>query len=151
MINNAFYEQLILLLKKIYQDKVLLLAIVTVMILSTGNFYNKLFLGFEPLQYSIFSYDKSQHFLASIILVRFFYWIIDNNQTNISIKNKLIYSAGLALGIYGLIWEPFELITFILQDNLRDQFILELMDVPLDWIYDILGVLISHFLGYRTF
>ncbi|WP_455142818.1 hypothetical protein [Candidatus Hodarchaeum mangrovi] len=151
MLNSAFHEQFASLLKRIYQDKVLLLAIVTLIIISLGNFYNKLFLDFEPLQYSIFSYDKSQHFLASIILVRCFYWVIDNNQSNITIKNKLIYSAGLALGIYGLIWEPFELLTFIFQDNLRDQFILELMDVPLDWIYDILGVLVSHLLGYRTF
>ena len=135
-------------LYKIYlKDRILLFAIVVVSLLTIGNYFNKYYLGFEPLQYSFFSYDKILHFLSSIIIVRVLYGVI-SHWDNEKIKNPRLIASILALVIYGLLWEPFELFTFIVQESLHDQFWLEVFDVPLDWLYDFAGVLLSNFLGY---
>ena len=135
-------------LSSIYlKDRILLFAIIVVSILTIGNIFNKLFLGFEPLQYSFFSYDKILHFLASIIIVRLLYRLIlyiDHDR----IKQPRLIASILTLVFYGLIWEPFELFTFLIQESHSAQFWSEVLDVPIDWLYDIAGVLLSNFLGY---
>jgi hypothetical protein len=50
--------------------------------------------------------------------------------------------------LYGFLWEPFELMTFLIQESKSDQFWAEVFDVPLDWVYDLAGILLSNFLGY---
>jgi hypothetical protein len=129
------------------RDRILLFAIVVVSILTVGNFFNKLFLGFEPLQYSFFSYDKILHFLASIIIVRILYRILIFLEID-RIKQPRLIASILTLILYGLIWEPFELFTFVIQESRNAQFWSEVFDVPLDWLYDIAGVLLSNYLGY---
>ncbi len=129
------------------KDRILLFAIVVVSILTVGNFFNKLYLGFEPLQYSFFSYDKILHFLSSIIIVRVLYGFILHLDTE-KVKHPRLIASILTLVLYGLLWEPFELFTFMVQESHRDQFWLEVFDVPLDWLYDFAGVLLSNFLGY---
>ena len=135
-------------LMQIYmKDRILLFAIVVIGILSIGNIVNKIFLGFEPVQYSFFSYDKILHFLLSVIIVRIIYrfiLFIDGDR----LKHPRLIASVLTFVLYGLMWEPFELFTFLIQESHRDQFWQEFFDVPLDWAYDIAGVLMSNFLGY---
>ena len=132
---------------KYMKDRILLFAIIVVSILTVGNIFNKLFLGFEPLQYSFFSYDKILHFLASFIIVRVLYRLLLSLESD-RIKQPRLIASILTLILYGLIWEPFELFTFLIQDSRSTQFWSEVFDVPFDWLYDIAGVLLSNFLGY---
>ena len=119
-------------LMQIYmKDRILLFAIVVISILSIGNIVNKIFLGIEPVQYSLFSYDKILHFLLSVIIVRVIYrflLFIDVDR----LKHPRLIASVLTLVLYGLIWEPFELFTFLIQESHRDQFWREVFDVPLD-------------------
>jgi hypothetical protein len=138
------FRELMLIYMK---DRILLFAIVVISILSLGNIVNKIILGFEPVQYSFFSYDKILHFLLSVIIVRIIYRFIlflDGDR----LKHPRLIASVLTFVLYGLIWEPFELFTFLIQESHRDQFWQEFFDVPLDWAYDIAGVLMSNFLGY---
>lgn len=139
----------LLVLNQFYNDKPLVLACIILITLATGNILNKVLLGFEPLQYSLFSYDKILHLLSSFILVRSFYWILKQNNPDGSQRKLTIKASLLAFFLYGLIWEPFELFTFLIQESRQEQFWKEVFDVPLDWLYDIAGVLIGHFLEYK--
>ncbi len=137
------------LLNQFYNDKPLVLAWIILITVTTGNVLNKILLGFEPLQYSLFSYDKILHLLFSIILVRSFYWVLKQNNHEKSQRKLIIKASLLALFLYGLVWEPFEIFTFLIQESRQEQFSKEVFDVPLDWLYDIAGVLISNFLEYK--
>ena len=134
--------------QSLMKDRILIFAIVVVSLLTIGNVANKIFLDFEPLQYSFFSYDKILHFLSSIIIVRFLYRIITQLESPYDIKHPKLVASILTLIIYGLIWEPFELFTFLIQESHSDQFLSELFDVPLDWIWNAAGVVLSYLLGY---
>ncbi len=138
-----------LLLNQFYNDKPLVLACIILITLTTGNILNKVLLGFEPLQYSLFSYDKILHLLFSIILVRSFYWVLKQNNYDKSQRKLIIKASLLTLCLYGLVWEPFEILTFLIQESRQEQFWKEVIDVPIDWLYDIAGVLISNFLNYK--
>ncbi len=129
-------------------DRIFLFAIIIVSILTLGNFFNKEFLDFEPLQYSLFSYDKILHLLSSVIILRVLYCLIlriDNTYTK---EHPRLIASLLTMALYGFIWEPFELMTFLIQESRSDQFWAEVFDVPLDWVYDLAGILLSNFLGY---
>ncbi|MHA1996300.1 MAG: hypothetical protein ACW97Z_17340 [Candidatus Hodarchaeales archaeon] len=129
-------------------DRIFLFAIIIVSILTLGNFFNKEFLDFEPLQYSLFSYDKILHLLSSVIILRVLYCLIlriDNTHTN---EHPRLIASLLTMVLYGFLWEPFELMTFLIQESKSDQFWAEVFDVPLDWVYDLAGILLSNFLGY---
>ncbi|MHA2053960.1 MAG: hypothetical protein ACW99F_10205 [Candidatus Hodarchaeales archaeon] len=132
----------------IKHDRILIFAIIIVSILSIGNVLNKAILGFEPLQYSLFSYDKILHLLMSIIIVRIIYILITQFEPYRKVKHPRIVASVLAFVLYALIWEPFELLTFMIQNSDPDQIKHELIDVPLDWLYDIIGVVLSYILGY---
>ncbi len=139
--SDNFYNSLI-------RDRILIFAIVIVSLLTISNVANKIFLGFEPVQYSFFSYDKILHFLSSIIIVRLLYRFITQLESPYEINHPKLVASVLTLVIYGLIWEPFELFTFVIQQSISDQFLSEVFDVPLDWLWDIAGVLLSYILGY---
>ena len=139
-----------------------MLSFIIVSILTITNLTNKLLFGIEPVQYTFFSYDKILHLLTSILIVRVLYWIYkqkyeDQVETSeetegysSNLQKKIIIRASLlALVLYALIWEPFEFITFIIQDSSKEQLYQELFDIPLDWIYDIAGILTSYVLGYE--
>ncbi|MHA1226726.1 MAG: hypothetical protein ACTSR2_08345 [Candidatus Hodarchaeales archaeon] len=145
---TRFINNLQIYLKFISSDKVLILASIIVSILTIGNVFNKIFLGFEPLQYSFFSYDKILHFLTSFILVRIVFWASRVFKSDLEPKKTYYLSSLIALVLYGIMWETFEMFTFVIQENLNNQLLSELLDIPLDWVYDILGILTSHFLGY---
>ena len=136
------------LYKSLVRDRILIFAIVIVSLLTISNVANKIFLGFEPLQYSFFSYDKILHFLSSIIIVRVLYRFITQLESPYEINHPRLVASVLTLVIYGLIWEPFELFTFIIQESNSDQFLSEVFDVPFDWLWDAAGVLLSYILGY---
>ena len=102
-------------------DRILMFAIIVVSILTVGNIFNKFYLEFEPLQYSFFSYDKILHFLASIIIVRILYRLLLYLEHD-RIKQPRLIASILTLVLYGLIWEPFELLTFLMQESRRAQF-----------------------------
>ncbi|MHA2307290.1 MAG: hypothetical protein ACXACU_18070 [Candidatus Hodarchaeales archaeon] len=73
----------------------------------------------------------------------------ESSRTGPNFQKKIIFKASLiALVLYGLIWEPFELFTFIIQDSSKEQLYQEFFDIPLDWIYDIAGIFTSYLLGY---
>lgn len=144
MINKYKFGRLINLL---YSDKILILSIIVVSILAFSNTINKMLFDFEPMQYSLFSYDKILHYLSTIILIRISYWIGFNNFEQLDEKKLPIYTSIFIFFLYGIAWEIFELSTFILLEK-REQIIQELLDIPLDWVYDILGILTSNFLGY---
>jgi hypothetical protein len=137
------------LYKSLVKDRILIFAIVIVSLLTISNVVNKIFLGFEPLQYSFFSYDKILHFLSSIIIVRFLYRIITHIEFPYEINHPRLVASILTLVVYGLIWEPFELFTFFIQESISDQFLSEVFDVPLDWLWNTGGVVLSYFLGYE--
>lgn len=134
---------------RIKQDRILIFAIVIVSILSIGNVFNKAFLGFEPLQYSLFSYDKILHLLMAIIIVRVIFLVIMQIKPYYPVKRPRLVASVLAFILYAFFWEPFELLTFLIQNSEPDQVKHELLDVPLDWLYDIIGVVISYALGYE--
>ena len=136
------------LYKSLVKDRILIFAIVIVSLLTISNVANKIFLGFEPLQYSFFSYDKILHLLSSIIIVRFLYRFITLLESPYEINHPRLVASILALIIYGLICEPFELFTFVIQESHSDQFLSEVFDVPFDWLWDAAGVLLSYILGY---
>jgi hypothetical protein len=136
------------LYKSLVSDRIFIFAVVIASLLTIGNVTNKIFLEFEPLQYSFFSYDKILHFLSSIIIVRFLYRFITQLESPYEVNHPRLVASILTLVVYGLIWEPFELFTFIIQESHSDQFFSEVFDVPLDWIWDAAGVLLSYFLGY---
>lgn len=148
-LENVNVKQIQLYLKFLYNDKILVLTTIVAVLLTIGNIVNKLLLGFEPLQYSLFSYDKVPHFLMAIILVRCIYWFYHVN-TNGSQNRLLLKSSFLTILIYGVIWEIYELSTFYIQSPNSNQFWLELYDVPLDWLYDVGGILASRFLGFSS-
>jgi len=135
------------LIRLLYFDKILILSIIIVSILAFGNTINKMFFDFEPMQYSFFSYDKILHYLSTIILIRVFYWIGFNNFEQLDLKKLPYYTAIFIFFLYGLAWEIFELSTFIILEK-GEQILQELFDIPLDWVYDILGIITSNFLGY---
>jgi hypothetical protein len=54
----------------------------------------------------------------------------------------------MTLLLYALIWEPLELFTFIIQQSSQEQIYQEFFDIPLDWVYDIAGIITSYVLGY---
>ena len=143
---TSFVTRLYQSLKK---DRIFIFAIVIVSILTISNVANKIFLGFEPLQYSFFSYDKILHFLCSIVIVRFLYRFITQLESPYDVKHPRLIASILTLIIYGLIWEPFELFTFLIQESISDQFLSELFDVPLDWLWNTAGVVLSYILGYE--
>ena len=130
-------------------DRILLFAMVIVSMLTIGNFFNKEFLGFEPLQYSLFSYDKILHLLSSMIILRVLYCLIMRVNHSYVNDHPLLVASFLTMVIYGFLWEPFELLTFLLQESKSEQFWAEVFDVPLDWLYDLIGILLSNFLGYE--
>ncbi len=145
----------------ITKDRTLMLSFVIVSILTVTNLANKLFFGIEPVQYTFFSYDKILHLLTSILIVRILYWIYkqkyeDQMETSeetegisSNLQKKIIIRVSfLALVFYALIWELFEFITFIIQDSSKEQLYQEFFDIPLDWIYDIAGIVTSYVLGY---
>ena len=145
----------------ITKDRILMLSFIIVAILTITNLVNKLLFGIEPVQYTFFSYDKILHLLTSILIVRVLYWIYkqkyeDQVETSEEtegksslLQKKIIMRASLlALVLYALIWEPFEFFTFIIQDSSKEQLYQEFFDIPLDWIYDIAGILTSYVLGY---
>lgn len=136
------------LYKSLIRDRILIFAIVIVSLLTMSNVANKLLLGFEPLQYSFFSYDKILHLLSSIIIVRVLYRFITQLESPYEINHPRLVASVLTLVVYGLIWEPFELFTFLIQESHSDQFLSEVFDVPLDWLWDTAGVLLSYILGY---
>ena len=136
------------LYKSLVKDRILIFAIVIVSLLTISNVANKLLFGFEPLQYSFFSYDKILHLLSSIIIVRVLYRFITLLESPYEINHPKMVASVLTMVIYGLLWEPFELFTFIIQESISDQFLNELFDVPLDWLWDAAGVLLSYILGY---
>ncbi|MCK4849217.1 MAG: hypothetical protein KAT16_09340 [Candidatus Heimdallarchaeota archaeon] len=136
------------LYKSLVKDRILIFAIVIVSLLTISNVANKLLFGFEPLQYSFFSYDKILHLLSSIIIVRVLYRFITLLESPYEINHPKLVASVLTMVIYGLLWEPFELFTFIIQESISDQFLNELFDVPLDWLWDAAGVLLSYILGY---
>lgn len=147
-------------IRYISKDKVFLLACIVVTIISGSNIINKVIFHIEPVQYSLFSYDKIQHLLMSIIFVRLIYGFFRHNRDitedtpdqmthTDNFKKKLILKASIfALIFYGLIWEPLEIFIFIIQNSSHEQLLQEVFDVPLDWIYDIAGIIISYFVGY---
>ncbi|MHA1975450.1 MAG: hypothetical protein ACW98F_08095 [Candidatus Hodarchaeales archaeon] len=146
-------QKMITSVREIYRvlrrDRILIFAVVIVNILTMGNFFNKEFLDFEPLQYSLFSYDKILHLLASMIILRVVYCFtlrINHPYTN---DHPLLVASTFTMIVYGFLWEPFELLTFLLQESRSEQFWAELFDVPLDWLYDLVGILLSNFLGYE--
>jgi hypothetical protein len=130
-------------------DRILIFAIVIVSLLTISNVVNKIFLDFEPLQYSFFSYDKILHFLSSIIIVRFLYRFITQLEFPYEINRPRLVASILTLVVYGLIWEPFELFTFFIRESVSDQFLAEVFDVPLDWLWNTAGVVLSYILGYE--
>lgn len=130
-------------------DRILLFAIVIVSILTLGNFFNKEFLEFEPLQYSLFSYDKILHLLSSMIILRICYSLILRINHSYTNDHPRLVASILTMVIYGFLWEPFELMTFMIQESKSEQFWAEVFDVPLDWAYDLVGILLSNFLGYE--
>jgi len=136
-------------LEYLYNDKLLVFAMIIVAILTIGNITNKILLSFEPLQYSLFSYDKILHLLAAFILVRCFYWFLFFRNPDTS-QNLTWRASIITILVYALIWESFELFTFLIQEHQRHQFLLELFDIPLDWLYDFAGVLLSGFLGISS-
>ncbi len=146
-LENVDVRQIRIYLEYLYKDKILILAIIVAVLLTIGNIVNRLIFGFEPLQYSLFSYDKVPHFLMAIILVRSIYWFYYMNS-NGSQKELVLKSSFLSILIYGVIWEVFELFTFIIQSSNSDQIWLEFFDIPLDWLYDVGGILVSRFLGF---
>jgi hypothetical protein len=117
-----------------------------VTIITLGNITNKILLNFEPLQYSLFSYDKIPHLLAAFIIVRCIYWFLFFRNPNSS-HNLILKASVITILVYAIIWESFELFTFLIQGSIKDQFLSELIDVPLDWLYDFAGVFLSAFLG----
>ncbi|MHA1966433.1 MAG: hypothetical protein ACW964_01400 [Candidatus Hodarchaeales archaeon] len=145
----------------ITKDRILLLSFLIVSILTITNIVNRILFRIEPVQYTFFSYDKILHLLTSILIVRVLYWIYkqryedkveisdESSRTGPNFQKKIIFKASLiALVLYGLIWEPFELFTFIIQDSSKEQLYQEFFDIPLDWIYDIAGIFTSYLLGY---
>jgi len=148
-LENVYARQIQLYLKYLYYDKILVFTIIVAVLLTIGNIANRLLLKLEPVQYSLFSYDKVPHFLMAIILVRCIYWFYHMNS-NGSQKELILKSSFFAILLYGVIWEVFELFTFLIQPHNSAQFWLELYDVPLDWLYDVGGVLTSNFLGFST-
>lgn len=143
-----FRDTIIPLVQKMYSDKILVFAGVIISILAIGNVINKLFLAFEPLQYHLFSYDKVLHLLAAVILVRSIFWIFKAANHPSTERSLILKSSFLTLLLYAILWEVFELFTFIILAS--PQFWLELYDVPLDIIYDVIGVLVSNLLGYKA-
>ena len=137
------------LYKSLIKDRILIFAIVIVSLLTISNVVNKIFLDFEPVQYSFFSYDKILHLLSSIIIVRVLYRFITQLESPYEINHPRLVASILTLVVYGLIWEPFELFTFFIQESVSDQFISEVFDVPLDWLWDTAGVALSYILGYE--
>ncbi|MFX0182114.1 MAG: hypothetical protein ACFE95_03435 [Candidatus Hodarchaeota archaeon] len=144
--NQFFPNKLFRFIEYLYNDKLLVFASIIVTIMTIGNIVNKILLNFEPLQYSLFSYDKIPHLLAAFILVRCIYWILILRNPDSS-QNLILKASVITLLVYAIIWESFELFTFLIQGSLKDQFLSELLDVPLDWLYDFAGVLLSAFLG----
>ncbi len=149
------------IITNITKDRILMLSFIIVSILTITNLVNKLFFGIEPVQYTFFSYDKILHLLTSILIVRVLYWIYkhkyedqletseETDDYSSNLQKKIIIQASLlALVLYALIWEPFEFITFIIQDSSKEQLSQEFFDIPLDWIYDIAGIFTSYVLGY---
>ncbi len=134
--------------RSLRKDKILLFAVIIVSLLTIGNFFNKEILDFEPLQYSIFSYDKILHLLSSIILLRIVYWLTMRMNFSYAQDHPLLFASIVTMVLYGFIWEPFELLTFLIQESKSEQFWAEVFDVPLDWLYDLGGILLSNFLGY---
>lgn len=157
---DQFSHKLQGFIRYISKDKVFLLACIVVTIISGSNIINKVIFHIEPVQYSLFSYDKIQHLLMSIIFVRLIYGFFRHNKDSTEdtpdemthtdkFKKKLILKASLlALVFYGLIWEPFEILMFITQNSNHEQLYQEIFDIPLDWIYDIAGVITSYIVGY---
>ena len=137
------------LYQSLIKDRILIFAIVIVSLLTISNVVNKIFLDFEPLQYSFFSYDKILHLLSSIIIVRVLYRFITQLESPYEINHPRLVASILTLVVYGLIWEPFELFTFFIQESISDQFLSEVFDVPLDWLWDTAGVVLSYILGYE--
>ena len=136
------------LYKSLIKDRILIFAIVIVSLLTISNVVNKIFFAFEPLQYTFFSFDKILHLLSSIIIVRILYRSITQLEFPYEINHPRLVASILTLVVYGLIWEPFELFTFFIQESISDQFLSEVFDVPLDWIWDTAGVALSYILGY---
>lgn len=145
----------------ITKDRILMLSFIIVSILTITNLVNKILFGIEPIQYTPFSYDKILHLLTSILIVRILYWIYkqkyeghvetseETEESRSKFQKKIIIRASLlALVLYGLIWEPFEILTFMIQETPQEQLYQELYDIPLDWIYDAAGVITSYILGY---
>ncbi|MFX0087178.1 MAG: hypothetical protein ACFFAU_16125 [Candidatus Hodarchaeota archaeon] len=136
-------------------------SFIVISILTASNIVNKILFGIEPVQYSFFSYDKILHLLASILIVRTLFWLFkqknsnnnpilnDSSNSNSNLQKKLAIKASLiALFLYALIWEPFELFTFIIKQSSQEQIYKELFDIPFDWVYDIAGIITSYALGY---
>jgi len=144
--NQSFPNKLSHFLEYLYNDKLLVFASIIVTIITIGNITNKILLNFEPLQYSLFSYDKIPHLLAAFIIVRCIYWFLFFRNP-VSSHNLILKASIITILVYAIIWESFELFTFLIQGNIKDQFLSELLDVPLDWLYDFAGVLLSAFLG----
>lgn len=142
-----FSDKVFPLLKNLYNDKILIFAGVIIVVLAIGNIVNKIILGFEPLQYHLFSYDKVLHLLAAVIIVRSLFWILNTFNNPTANRNLLLISSLIALILYAFLWEIFELFTFLIQGT--PQFWQELFDVPLDILYDVVGVLVSNILGYK--
>jgi Na+/H+ antiporter NhaD/arsenite permease-like protein len=143
------------------KDKILILSFIIVSILTASNLINKIFFDIEPVQYTFFSYDKILHLLASILIVRVLYWLFKQKASNSTLttnesnnpatnsQKKLVIKASLmTLLLYALIWEPLELFTFIIQQSSQEQIYQEFFDIPLDWVYDIAGIITSYVLGY---
>lgn len=158
---NRFFHGISTLIHNISKDKILILSLIVISILTISNLVNKIFFGIEPVQYTFFSYDKILHLLASILIVRILYWVFkqkipdntltfdDSKNSNTNLQKKLVIKASLiALFLYALIWEPFELFTFVFNQSSQEQIYKELFDVPLDWVYDIAGIITSYVLGY---
>lgn len=157
---HSFFHKLHQFCRYISKDKVFVLACIVVTIISGSNIINKIVFNIEPVQYSLFSYDKIQHLLMSIIFVRIIYGFFRYNRditediheettSTGNLKKKLILKASiLTLILYGLIWEPFEIFMFLIQNSSNEQLYQELFDVPLDWLYDIAGILTSYIVGY---
>ncbi len=145
---QRIYRSVVEIYRALRNDRILLFAIAIVSILTLGNFFNKEILGFEPLQYSLFSYDKILHLLSSVIILRVTYCLILRVDHSYTKKHPLLIASFLTMFLYGFLWEPFELLTFLVQESKSEQFWAELLDVPLDWLYDLAGILLSNFLGY---
>ncbi|MFX0151706.1 MAG: hypothetical protein ACFFAJ_13040 [Candidatus Hodarchaeota archaeon] len=147
--NQFFPNKLFFFLEYLYNDKLLVFAIIIATVITIGNITNKILLNFEPLQYSLFSYDKIPHLLAAFILVRCIYWFLIFNNPD-SPQNLILRASVITIILYAVIWESFELFTFLIQESISDQFLSELFDVPLDWLYDLAGVFLSYFLGISS-